>query len=549
MAVKPTGSLVVAGSALGIPVGTPEFCLPGCGNEKYLYSAFETLLRVNEKNELVSAVAQSWQWSPDYKAITWKIRPGIQFHGGWGEVTADDIAFSFNTINGATNPNSKHDNVGDFAAFLGTTDVVDKYTVKMNMTKFDSRQPIYQFSTYWQGAAIESKAVYDKFGAEGMRDKFFGTGPFQIKSWVQNDHILLDALDSHWRKTASVKTVRINYVPEVNARVAMFETGEALITRLPLKDTARLMKKNGVTVDRGAGQTGIFMAGNYFEKTGARSGKPLDQPGFDPSLPWVSNPNGPGCTFEMLTVAVPTTTCDSLEKGRKVRTALMMAIDRQAINNAIYVGMGKPAYVDPVDMDSPNFNKAWIVPFDPAGAKKLLTEAGFPNGFKAEMYVGDSPENQELGEAIAGDWLRHLNVSVEFDRSQYAVIRPTYVTRANKKLALDAGAGGYTGEPLDWPRGQEDNSWFEGGTMKAGSIPFSAYTYGTMMSESDKEKRLKLAIDWLGHQSYWKWHPRVIQTPTLDIYNGDKVKSWLIEPTTIWWAASTPWPLENIVLK
>lgn len=546
----PTGSITLAMGSIGIPVGTPEFCVPGCGNEKYLMSAWETLLRVDKSGDLVPQIA-SWEIAPDLSKYTWRITPGVQFHQGWGEVTAEDVVFSFNTINGAVNSASIHDNVGDFAGHVGEAKVIDKYTVEMEITKFDVRQPMHLFSPFFQGAGISSKAVYDQYGAEEMREVYVGTGPYEVKEWVKDDHVLLEAVPNHWRKTAGVKTVRLQKVLEPAARVAMFETGEADITRVPMKDLASMEAKGAVKVFVGSAQFGIYMGGNWLEKVGARSGNPLDQPGFDPTLPWVGDPDGPGCDWDdLLTKPVPEkTVCDSMEKARKVRWALLTCIDREGIAESLYFGLASPAYVRPVSMDSSLHKDEWILPFDCAEAKKLMTEAGYADGFKAEMYVGDGAETQELGEAIGGPWLSELGVSLTFDRSMYTVIRPSYVDRSNQKLILDSGAGGLTTWPMDWPQGQEDNSWFEGGTMKAGSIPFSAITYGEMLGETDKAKRLDLAKAWFDHQHYWKWQPGAIETPTYDIYNGNRMTWDKQSIATIWWGAATPYPLEDIVLK
>jgi len=553
-----SGSVTVAGANCGVPVGTPEYCVPGCGNEKFLFSAWETLLAIDENVELVGRIAESWEMAPDLSYYTWHIRPGIEFHQGWGELTAEDVAFTFNSINGATNPDSIHDNVGDFAGHIGETTVLDKYTVKMEITHQDVRQPMYLFSTFFQGAAISSKAVYDEFGAEGMREVFIGTGPFEMKEWVKDDHASLEALPKHWRKTPTIKNAKILAVPEPAAQVAMFETDEIQILRPELKDVPGLQAKGGVVVPVMSTHLGIFMSGNWLEKVGARTGNPLSQPGFDPSLAWVGNPEGPGCNWNVLEKSVPdgVTTwedqgdlCDEMNDARLVRWAMSMCIDREALGETIYLGFGTPAYVRPVATDNPLHKDEWVIPFDCAKSKQLLTEAGYADGFDVEIYVGDSVTNQQVGEAIGGTWLDELGINVTFDRSLYQVIRPSYVDRSNKKLVLDSGAGGGDVDwPMDWPKGAEDNSWYEGGTMKAGSIPFSAITYGGMLGEPDEAKRLEMAKAWFDHHHYWKWQPGVVETPVLDMYNGD-VMTWPKKSRTMIWWWSMPYPLEDIVLK
>ena len=117
----PSGSLTAALKTVGTPIGTPGLCVPGCANEKYFYSAFDTILQWHVDGKVVPAVAESWELASDLSSFTWHIRPGIPFHTGgaggggkdWGEVTAEDVAFSFDQVNSNTNPESVHDVAGD----------------------------------------------------------------------------------------------------------------------------------------------------------------------------------------------------------------------------------------------------------------------------------------------------------------------------------------------------------------------------------------------------------------------------------------------------
>lgn len=185
----PSGTIRVARADVGVPVGLPAQCPPSCEVEKWTMGAYEMLLRaVGTDYQLQGNVAESWKLTEDASAYIWTIRRGVKFHKGWGEVTAEDVAWSHNNANSATNKASVHDNAGDLAAHIGLSEAVDQYTVKMQITAQDGRQPTHLFTPVVpRGAAIHSKKVLDKYGETGMLNVFVGTGPYEIMQWRQDD--------------------------------------------------------------------------------------------------------------------------------------------------------------------------------------------------------------------------------------------------------------------------------------------------------------------------------------------------------------------------
>ena len=113
-----SGTLVAALQTVGLPVGTPELCVPTCSNEQYYYSVWDTPVQWSADGRVIPAVAESWELASDYKSFTWHIRPGIQFHKGWGEVDAEDFAWSTNTVNANVNPETLHDVIGRLGLLL-----------------------------------------------------------------------------------------------------------------------------------------------------------------------------------------------------------------------------------------------------------------------------------------------------------------------------------------------------------------------------------------------------------------------------------------------
>ena len=313
MPSEQSGEFVAALQTVGLPVGTPELCVPTCSNEQYYYSVWDTPVQWSADGRVIPAVAERWELAPDYTSFTWHVRPGIQFHKGWGEVTAEDFAWSTNTVNPNVNPETLHDVGGDLTCCYGETVAVDKYTAEMEIIKYDSRLPGWLFSNLRDAYSIASKTIYDEFGPEGMRDIFVGTGPFEIREWLDNDKILLDALPEHYNQAAHIASARIIEVPEEASRIAMFESGEAMITHVTLPNTPRLEAAGGV---RRLLQTVILHVGmnpNFLELTNPKTGEPLGNPGYDEAkknpeaFPWVSFYDLPGsdCDWNVLLEEVP----------------------------------------------------------------------------------------------------------------------------------------------------------------------------------------------------------------------------------------------------
>ena len=147
----------IAVSRLHPGIGTPQFCTAGCAENLYLASVQETLFRPEYGDNMgmkpeAPVLATSWTLADDLSYLEFELKEGVMFHGDWGEMTADDVVFSFNNANSATNPESVHGQAGDFAPLIKNLEAIDKYTVRMNYANYDSRGIRHRFSTFWQTA-------------------------------------------------------------------------------------------------------------------------------------------------------------------------------------------------------------------------------------------------------------------------------------------------------------------------------------------------------------------------------------------------------------
>ena len=545
------GTLVAALQSVGEPIGTPELCVPGCANEKYFFSAWDTLLQWSSEATVAPGVAESWDLNADQTKFTWHIRADIPFHKGWGTVTADDVAFSTNSVNSNINPESVHDVAGDMSCCYGETVALDELTAETEIITYDSRAPGWLFTNLRDAYGISSKKVFDEHGKDGMRDIFVGTGPFEVREWLDNDRLVMDAIPQHYRKTASYATARIVEVPEEASRIAMFESGEAFITHVSLPNVSRLERAGGTKRLLETVITHIGMNPNFLEKTNPKTGGPLENPGFeearkDPeAFPWVSNPYAEGCDWDQLLEMVPADpVCPEMENPRKVRLAMAKAIDKEAMVEGLLEGLGTVACNWAISTNDIAHHDEWCIDFDPEGAQALMEESGNADGFTIGWWVGNEPS--EAHQAIAGYWLETLNISVEFQLGPFSVWQPTFVDRSFLHLVLDGEQGGM---PSHYAKGREAQAWFAGGIMWSGGIPFYQRIYGDMLGEPDEQTRVDLSIEFGHHEAFWHWDPAVWELPIFTVYNGSEME-W--NPTSLsihTQVSNYVYPLEDITLK
>jgi len=522
----PTGVLTVAVPTVNVPAGTPRFCSAGCAENVYMVSAFETLFRpasgdiLGEKPE-VPLLAESWALDSAYppRWLDFRLRRGIPFHRGYGEMTAEDVAFSFNDANSRTTPESIHGQAGDFYPLIEKVEALDKYTARLWYVQYDSRGLRHRFSLFWQTAGITSKKVFDELGPERMRTVFIGTGPFMITEYTQNKGIFLEAVDNHWRKTPAFRTVRILEVPEAATRRAMALTGEADIVVPALKDVPDLVRAGLKSVETGNyAQMIIFFTGNYWEKKHVLTGEPLDRK-LDLTKPWVS-PN-------------PEDDPERAERARKIRWALALAIDREGLNKAILQGLGRPTYIGYVSIAHKEFQERWKVPFDPARARQMLREAGgWPAGVNMEMHCWTPAVWSELCEAIANVWLTELGVKTDIEKVAYTVYRPGLVRRTTSKPIIFPGDDGHSGFPYRWAKGFTNSSISSGGFGVGMEIPKMSELYLKTAVELDPVKQKQYVDEFHDYSHYWMLQPGTVEFPYILVYNPRRIASWDLLPTT-----------------
>jgi ABC-type transport system substrate-binding protein len=529
----------VATDAVGAPIFTNRDAAYPVNHVPTDFGFTETLTRWAEvdgvEDNATPWLATSWEVAPDLSKVTFTLREGVQFHAygrDWGEMTAEDVAWSMNDV---TVPESRHDNNAEMAEVFGYSAetpwvAVDKYKVEATLK---AHRPDFLTHTVLSNkagvASVLSKKVFDEMGPAQMLIYPHGTGQFVVRQWLPNERIEAEAVPDHWRRVPDVAELIIIESPEASVRTAMLQTGEVDISLAPIADVPKL-EALGFAFHEGlrtyVGHNVIF-AGNFWEDTIGETGEPLPpREGFKPDdqHPWIGDPKDP----------------DRMESARQVRWAMSMAIDREAINTTILAGFGGAAYGGRggviFHQSHPEWKDRWVIPFDPVEAKRLMVEAGYPDGFETSFLCPSATGlTTEVCLAVAGMWEEHLNLNVKVDTTAYTAARPTMVQRQinmpwvfvsapNRLASHEPGQFGSThccawARPTQggWNTGLEVREFYE--------FELTRYTMDPASPEAFKARE-----DLNDFANNWMLSTGVVEVPKLVGLNPQRVASWELEP-------------------
>jgi peptide/nickel transport system substrate-binding protein len=332
--------------------------------DSVLYSnVFEGLTRFASDGAIIAGLAKSWDISADGTEYIFHLRAGVQFHDGTG-MDAEDVKFSLDRARAGDSTNSQK------ALFAGITNVavVDSTTVKVILDKPNGS---FLFNMAWGDAVIVAPE-----SIEGIKNNPVGTGAFTFQKWVQGDRIELARNDNYWGSAPALESVTFKFIADPTAAFAAVMAQDVdVFTGFPAPENlpqfeadARFQVLEGST----EGET-ILSTNNKMP--------PLD--------------------------------------NVKVRKAIAHAIDRQAIIDGAMFGYGTPIgthfaphHPDYVDLTGNSEH-------DPELAKKLLTEAGFPNGFETTLKLPPPSYARRGGEIIASQ-LRAVGIQAKISNLEWA---------------------------------------------------------------------------------------------------------------------------------
>ncbi|MGD8292299.1 MAG: ABC transporter substrate-binding protein [Desulfobacterales bacterium] len=371
---------------------------------------FDPLILQDHKQNLKPGLAVAWKPISD---LTWefKLRPGVKFHDG-SPFTAEDVKF---TLERAPNVPNSPSSFGRFINHVKKIEIVDPHTVHLS-----TADPFPLMATYMSGFTIISKKH-----AEGAATKDFnsgkamvGTGPYKFMEWIPGDRIVYTRNDEYWGEKPEWEKVIVKPVSNSSARVAALLAGDVdVIDFVPTADIAKLEKNPKLNMERSVSNRLIYL---HIDSDRDVS-------------PFVTDIDGNPMTKNPL-------------KDVRIRRAISMAINRPAIvsrvmeGNAIAAGQLLP---DGFFAVSPNLKP---VEYDPEGAKKLMAEAGWGDGFGLTIH---GPNNRYVNDAkicqAVAQMLTRVGIKTKVDTMPKNVFFPRGTKLEFSLMLVGWGAG--TGEP------------------------------------------------------------------------------------------------------
>jgi peptide/nickel transport system substrate-binding protein len=317
-------------------------------------------------------VAESWEANDDFTEWTFHLYEGVPFTDGWGEVTAHDVALSYELNTG---PDSQHSGIAQLRG--AEVEVIDDRTVTF---KFEEPRQGFLFTLAMRGSLlVYSKAQYDAEGLEGLARRPAGTGHFRLVERMVGEGVLFERVDDHWSGTdALFPEIQFRWVAEPSTKLAMLIVGEAHISDLPpeLRADAVAQGMQIVASLNPSNQVTAMFNGLYM-RTG--------DPAFNPDIPWVDI---------------------------RVREAMNRALDRDTMLEILYGGRAEKLVRYGMHEPHEGYSQEIVDRFeedygyDPDRARELLAEADYPDAFAEPVIpivltvVGGNPEWGTLAELL-----------------------------------------------------------------------------------------------------------------------------------------------------
>lgn len=335
---------------------------------------FDTLVQPDEKQQLTPGLAESWR-SIDDSTWEFKLRKGVKFHDGT-DLTAEDVKLSIERIPVVTGPTT----MTIYVRRVKSVEIKDPHTVIVRTNGPAATLP-YDFVRLFIVSAKHAKDCSTKETATPCFNSgkaAIGTGPYKFVSWQPKADFIVERNDDYWRGKPYWQRVVRKEITNDAARLAALKSGQVdIVNYVSSADYKALERDRAIKVIKGDSVYVMNLQLDQREPTPMvydNEGKPLAKNPF---------------------------------RDPKVREAIDLAIDRKAMVDVVLEGLGTPAN----QLMSPGmFGHNPKIPFskpDAAKAKKLLAEAGYPNGFSIDLYCtndrlpGDGAICQGLGQMFS----------------------------------------------------------------------------------------------------------------------------------------------------
>ncbi|TCS40397.1 ABC transporter substrate-binding protein [Reinekea marinisedimentorum] len=369
----------------------PSFYTSGTSFDASSVTMFNRLVEFERGGtNIVPGLAESWDVSEDGKTYTFHLREGVKFHQRTDfrpsrNFNADDVLFSINRqlledhpYHSVSNQEYKYFGYMDMANIIDSIEKVDDMTVRFNLTKADA--------TFLANMAMDFASIMSAEYGDAMMDAGtpeqvdktpIGTGPFILAYYQKDSVVRYEAHNAYWEGRADIDRLVFSITPDASVRYAKLKKGEchhmpypnpADIEQMKADDDINVMQSNGLNVG--------YLAFN------------TQKAPFDNQL---------------------------------VRQALNMATDKNAILDAVFQGAGEVAK-NPIPPTMWSYNENVIdYDYNPEIAKKMLADAGYPDGFKTNIWAMPvqrpyNPNAKRMAELMQADWAK---VGVEAEIVSY----------------------------------------------------------------------------------------------------------------------------------
>jgi len=395
---------------------------------------YEGLLGFDKDMKVIPVLAEAMpELAKDAKSLTFKLRKGIKFQDGT-DFNAEAVKINVDRLKDPANKLKR----ASLLAAVEQVEIIDPFTVKIILNK--PFAAIIQTFAHPGSMMISPKAIKE-YGKELSRHPV-GTGPFQFIEWKDGQYVAVKKFDGYWDKANSAKVEKITFkpVPEAASRVAMLKTGEVqFIYPMPSEQIENLKNDSNIVIDKSQSIIERYVVFDVNKK-------PFDD--------------------------------------KRVRQALNYALDKDALNKVVYKGFASP----PESAIAPNvwgFQKQQMYAYDVEKAKKLLAEAGLPNGFETTIWAPNDTERAKIAEFVQQQW-QLIGVKVTIQQMEFVALTNLLSVKPEESKLQAAISG--------WSPSTGEADWAIRPLLTKGMFPTAGFNTGFYVNE-DLEKLVKIGLE------------------------------------------------------